>query len=578
MRELNRHAGARTVHFSKHCLMLRGLPKILPLAALCAGLALGQQPDSSQPLTGSRPHPASDPAAERSRALGSVYVPLDSWIYPALDRLAALGYVPDHVSNIGPITRAECRKQTEQAEQLASNEAPGQVLSLISDLKAGCADPAGKAAAVRLESMYFRGQIIGGNPLRDSYHFGQTVFNDFGRPYGAGFNQVTGFSTYAAAGPVFAYYRGEYQRAPGGDAYTPAVQQFIARVDGVPVQGTVPSAPVSRAQALEAYAGVRLGFETVTFGRQDFWWGPGANSAFSFSTNAEPFYSVRLSQTTPLILPGPFARLGRIRTEIVFGKLSGHSWPPRPYINAEKVSLDITRNFEVGFSRSAIFGGVGHPLTAAAVASSIFSVNGAGFWGSAPGDRHAGFDFRYRLPGLRRYVTVYSDSFADDDVSPLANPKRSAWAPGLYIAQVPGARHFDFRLETYSTWLYRQDEGGDFLYYNMDYRDSYTNKGYLLGSWAGRDARAYVASSTFWLSGRSKVEATYRQIKTGNNFLPGGGTQSDGIVTAQWGLNSEWLIIATAQYERYFLPVLGPARQTVLGSFQLVFSPQKPGL
>jgi hypothetical protein len=112
----------------------------------------------------------------------------------------------------------------------------------------------------------------------------------------------------------------------------------------------------------------------------------------------------------------------------------------------------------------------------------------------------------------------------------------------------------------------------------MDYRDSYTNKGYLLGSWAGRDARAYVASSTFWLSGRSKLEGTYRQIKTGNNFLPGGGTQSDGIVTAQWGLNSEWLIVATAQYERYFLPVLGPARQTVLGSFQLVFTPQKLGL
>lgn len=537
----------------------------LTLAALCAGLAFAQAP-------------ASDHAPERSSGWGSVYVPLDSWIYSSLDRLAALGYVADHASDIGPITRAECRRQTEQAERAASNEAPGPVLSLISDLKAGCADPSGKPTGVQLESLYSRSQIIGGNPLRDSYHFGQTVFNDFGRPYGAGFNQVTGFSTYAAAGPVFAYYRSEYQRAPGGDAYTPEVQQFIARTDGVPLQSPGSAASISRNQTLEAYAGVRLGFETVTFGRQDFWWGPDANSAFSFSTNAEPFYSVRLSQTTPLVLPGPLARLGKIRTEILFGKLSGHLWPPRPFINAQKISLDITENFEVGFSRSAIFGGVGHPLTAAAVASSIFSVNGSGFWGSQPGDRHAGFDFRYRIPGLRRYVTVYSDSFADDDVSPLANPKRSAWAPGLYVSQIPGARHFDFRLETYATWLYRQDEGGNFLYYNIDYRDSYTNKGYLLGSWVGRDARAYVASSTYWVSGRSKVEGTYRQIKTGNNFLPGGGTQTDGILSAQWGLNSEWMIVASAQYERYFLPVLGPARQTVLGSFEVVFTPQKFGL
>ena len=29
----------------------------------------------------------------RTSAAGSVYVPLDSWIYPAFDRLVALGYI-----------------------------------------------------------------------------------------------------------------------------------------------------------------------------------------------------------------------------------------------------------------------------------------------------------------------------------------------------------------------------------------------------------------------------------------------------------------------------------------------------
>jgi hypothetical protein len=170
-------------------------------------------------------------------------------------------------------------------------------------------------------------------------------------------------------------------------------------------------------------------------------------------------------------------------------------------------------------------------------------------------------------------VTVYSDSYADDEPSPIDNPKRSAWAPGLYLAQIPGLRKLDFRFETYSTWLYRQDAGGTFLYFNNEYHDSYTNNGNLLGSWIGRDSRAYVASTTYWFSAKSKLQAKYRQIKAANGFLPGGGTQTDGSVTGQYSLNREWMLTATAQYERYFVPILGGPQRDVLGSLQVTFTP-----
>ena len=51
------------------------------------------------------------------RFMGSTYVPLDSWIYPALDRLAALGYLPRFVQAIRPITRLECARLTLQAQE-----------------------------------------------------------------------------------------------------------------------------------------------------------------------------------------------------------------------------------------------------------------------------------------------------------------------------------------------------------------------------------------------------------------------------------------------------------------------------
>jgi hypothetical protein len=510
-----------------------------------------------------------------------MYIPLDSWIYPALDRLAALGYVPDHASNLAPLTRNECLRQVKEADEFAElrtaelerPEINDQALRLIADLMSELDGESPERDTVRLESLYTRVTDIQGIPVRDSYHFGQTIYNDYGRPYDQGFNNVTGFSGYASSGPVFAYFRGEYQSAPGRSADPLPVRQFIASADENPLQGPMPISSTNRFEPLEMYTGVKLGFENITFGKQNLWWGPDAESAFSFSTNAEAFYMLRFSQQTPLVLPGILSHLGKIRTEILFGKLSGHHWPPRPFVNAQKISLDLTNDFEVGFTRSAFFGGVGHPLTLGNIESSLFSVTSTAGGRTDPGDRHSGFDFRYRIPGLRRYVTVYSDSYADDEPSPIDNPKRSAWAPGLYLAQVPGLRKLDFRFETYSTWLYRQDAGGTFLYFNNQYHDSYTNNGNLPGSWIGRDSRAYVASTTYWFSAKSKLQAKYRQIKAASGFLPGGGTQTDGSITAQYSLNREWMLTATAQYERYFIPILGGPQRDLLGSLQVTFTP-----
>jgi hypothetical protein len=50
---------------------------------------------------------------------------------------------------------------------------------------------------------------ISGQPLTDGYHFGQTILNDYGRPFGEGFNTVDGFSGSASEGALTAYIRGD---------------------------------------------------------------------------------------------------------------------------------------------------------------------------------------------------------------------------------------------------------------------------------------------------------------------------------------------------------------------------------
>ena len=74
----------------------------------------------------------------------------------------------------------------------------------------------GSERSVRLESIYTDVTGITGQPLNDSYHFGQTIINNYGRPYQEGFNTYDGFSGYGTAGRFTLYARGEYQYAPVG--------------------------------------------------------------------------------------------------------------------------------------------------------------------------------------------------------------------------------------------------------------------------------------------------------------------------------------------------------------------------
>lgn len=518
------------------------------------------------------------------KAHGSVYVPLDSWVYPAFRRLAALGYTPDEESLAAPWTRSECLTLLGEAEDIASRRSVKisagdlntEALRLIETLKAEFPDETESSNILRLESLYTRYTQITGTPLSDSYHFGQTLANDYGRPYSPGPNTVDGISGYATGGRFFGYFRGEYQHSLNAAPYSSGVQQFIAAADQTRVS-SASRAGVNRFDVVEGYVGAQVSKFDISVGKESIWWGPGEDSAFHFSNNAEPMYMLRAAQTTPIVLPGPFRLLGRIRTQFLLGRLTGHEFPPRPWINAQKITFQLTPDLELGLTRSAIFGGVGHPFTTASFFGSLFSTSSTGntAFGSVndPGDRRSGFDFRWHVPKFRRYLTVYSDSLADDEPNPLDAPRRSAWGPGLYLTQVPGIRNLDLRFETYATWLYAEDHGGQFIYWNDQYHDAYTNNGNVLGSWIGRDSRAYIASSTYWLSGKNKLTGSWRQTKAGSNFLPGGGTQTDISLSIEWQVHRDWLVSGLGQYERYFIPILGRPQRNITSGLQVVFYP-----
>jgi hypothetical protein len=320
-----------------------------------------------------------------------------------------------------------------------------------------------------------------------------------------------------------------------------------------------------------------LGDLEVSVGKQALWWGPTYDGPLSFSDNAEPTKNLRISTVHPVKI----GFLPEIRAEFVIGKLGGQKYTWRPWFNAQKISFKLTENLEMGFTRWSIFWGVGHPITAWSFVRNFISATSTNeqLGAQDPGDRKGGFDFKYRIPKLRNWLTIYSDSYSDDDPSPLAAPRRAAINPGIHLTHVPGIPRLDFRVEAPSTTPMAVDLGGNFNYINNQYLSGNTNYGNLLGSWVGRDARAMDGWLTYWFSARNKLELGFRHLKGSSLFLPGGSTVSDASVRNSFTLAHDLYADLLLQYEKYDIPVLGPRNRNISGWLQLTWEPniQIPG-
>jgi len=517
------------------------------------------------------------PERRESKAGGAVYVPLESWVYTALDRLAALGLVPSQISGLRPWTRAECRRQTVEAQKAldTAGEPYGPAREIVTALQRELSGDDG----VVLESLYTRNGFIAGPALTDSFHFGQTWSNDVGRPFGRGWNSYQGFTVRAQTGRFFAYVQGESQHAPAAEAYPFAVRETVSRIDGIPLQPGNPVAATDRFRLLDSYVGVRLGGIEVSAGKQSLWWGPSHDAPLSFSNNAEPTKNLKASLAEPIRLPGVFSHLGEIRGEVVIGKLGGHAYTWRTWFSAQKISFKLTENLEMGFTRWSILWGVGHPMTVGSFLRNLTSTsspNAGGVGRADPGDRKGGFDFRYRVPGLRNWLTLYADSYCDDDPSPLAAPRRAAILPGLYLTHVPGVPKLDLRVESPSTTPMSGDYGGLFIYDNISYLSGNTNYGTLLGNAVGRDGRAYRATSAYHFASRTNLEVGFSHATIGGAFLPGGGSRTDANARASILMFRNWTADIFVQRERFNIPALDSARRNVSGWAQITWTPNLP--
>lgn len=528
----------------------------------------------------------------------SPYVQLDSWVYPAIERLAAQGFIDSAFLQSRPWTRIECARLVQEA---GDRLGPGQdsrwdaerlYAALYTEFHHDLdALENGTENVAKVESLYTNFTEIVGRPVNDSYHFGQTIINNFGRPYQQGFNSAEGFSAWAADGRFAIYVRGEYQHAPGAPGFSQSTQNLIGSLDGNPVATAAPIPTTNQFRLLDTYVSTALGGWSLSFGKQSLWLGEGNGGALLFSDNAEPIYMFRASRVVPISIPW----IGPVKIDAFIGKLSGNVSPARPVIHGETISFKPTKNLELGFTRIAELGGAAIPgitpvpvatpacafgtqraLTASAILHSYFSFQESNFYGcnDSPGKRTAGFQMSYRVPFLRDWLTVYTDSLSPDDVSPISAPRRAAIQPGLYLSHFPKLSKLDLRIEGVNTDTPSSSFAGRFVYFDFYYHDLSTAKNNLIGSWVGRQGKAIQAWSTYWFNGRSNLQFGYRHVQVASDFIPQGETYNDASVQANWSVRRDLAFSASVQYEKWFAPVLAPTPQVNwTSSVQISYTP-----
>jgi len=533
---------------------------------------------------------------------GSPYVPLDSWIYPALDRLAALGAIQSEFAGMKPWTRNECVRLLEEAADpvetggVGGDEAEGIYRALEREFR-GDAERItdGGRGQAQVESIYSRMMNISGEPLTDGNHFGQTDVNDYGRPYQQGFNSVDGMSVWTTSGRWTSYIRAEYQHSPSAPAQSDGARQFIGSVDNIPsIPPATPYSETNRVRLLDAYVATMFENWQLSFGKQSLAWSPMQSGSLMFSNNAEPINMFRISRVSPFKLPSILGWLGPIRVEWFLGQLDGHQFvfqtdsgivgqfghnlDRQPFLQGQKISLKPTQNFEFSVSTTTVFAGGPGPLTwhtflrSYSLGNSIDRQGGAG----DPGDRRSGVDFSYRVPGLRRWLTFYGDAFTEDEQSPLGYPRKSAFQGGIYLPRIPGIPKLDLRVEGGTTSPVDFPFCDGCFYVNNRYPDgSYTNNGDLLGSWLGRGSQGERAWGTYWLTPRNKIQFQFRHQKVDANYLPQGGTLNDGGVNAEFQVGPRVTVSGSLQYEKWNYPLLDPiAKSNWTTSVGLTFWPR----
>lgn len=372
-------------------------------------------------------------------AYGSTYVvniPLDSPIYDELDTLDGLGYLDTYFPEVRPISRVEAARLTVEAEgnlNQAEKREPlaaaltanlrGQLREEVGWIENDAEDnqPSMFRPVDRIEAQYVfssgarRQWLTGPGGALNATEVTPLLPNNDGLPTAAGSNEILRISGWGGFGGFLTGY------AEG------AVSGPLTRG----IQGA------SKGQLLGAEAVLSLGNVAVSFGQEEHAWGTGHFAQLSDSDNGPLIPALTVQNIHPKYLPWFLRYLGPGRRATFFGQLDAiRSFAQHPWIFAHVMAFKPLPTFELGLTRTIIFGGRNND-----------HYNNLGFLGRLSGiatglasegntKTRAGAFLKFNFPSLRN-LQVYQEIEGSDNLA-FEVPTLGHYMPFLNVAYQGG--------------------------------------------------------------------------------------------------------------------------------------------
>ncbi len=401
-------------------------------------------------------------------------VPLDSWVYPALDKLSGLGLIDSGLQGLRPVSRMEAARQVLEAREAHER---GRQLPVVRELLLRLDREL--AEEVRRLTETGRAQTYV-QPLRSAefsylYRDGDKAvvpatnarqfplnYNNFGIEYGEGSNGQLVFESEANLGGWFALNARplyEVQEEGAGGSF----------------------------HLLEGRAALGLGPFEFSAGRQALWWGQGRHGTLVLSNNAKPLDMLRVNTPSPVLLPWIFRYLGPVQLDLFVSELEKERVVPEPYFGGLRIVIKPLPWLEIGAARAVMFGGGDRDISFDDFLTIIGGENLSG--GDDTSNSVAGLDARIRIPplgGLELYGEVAGEDEADA-LGFLPFISQVAYVSGIYLPRIEPSGRASLRVE-YANLIERRN-GVPVWYRHGLFRSGYTFEERILGHHAGGDAQ-----------------------------------------------------------------------------------------
>lgn len=427
----------------------------------------------------------------------SAPIPLDSWIYPALEKLDSLCWIDSALQGMKPFTRHEAARRVALARDTAEiYEVPAVAMELLRSLEhelhvelAELVVPSGSSA---------RGFVRPLEDLRFSY-----VYQDGGPSNYAGNNASQFALNYNNEGNDYR----EYHNLQLYWTSKVRLQRnfLLAWRPRLEFQGGANP----RLQTEYGAASLALGPVTASLGRQSLWWGQGAHGSLNLTNNAEPLDMLRFNTPSPLRLPSILAALGPFRFDLFVSRLGKDRAVPEPFFSGLRLDFKPFTWLEIGATRTLMFGGQGTPdLDSGDFLTILSGKNLSGR--NDTSNSIAALDARLTLPMLWG-MQLYGELGGEDEANRFFS--KTAFLVGLYLPQIEPSGRLDLRIEYADT----TPPGGEpaVWYRHSIYRSGYTYEKKILGHHAGGDAKDLWVEMRSFLPGNLSLALNFNYEQRG---------------------------------------------------------------